>query len=173
VCDANLSVQGVRASGAGPRRGHPLSPLHCYVTILPLLYIFYIYIHIIFYIYISIHIHGRTTVYMKQKQQKRNKKMKNIYIYIYTHTVTVNIYIYIFIYLCIYIYIHKKVHIYLVLQGSCVFWCHLFLALTYGSLFSLDLFQYPLLLSHLRSKRDYPRGCGRGRCAGSRRETHP
>lgn len=46
-----------RAAGAGPRRGHPLSPLHCYVTILPLLYIFYIYIYTYYILYIYLYIY--------------------------------------------------------------------------------------------------------------------
>lgn len=89
-------------------------------------------------------------------------------IYIYILTINYNaIYIYLYI---LHIYIITHITWYQVLA---FFWCHLFLALTYGSLFSLDLFQYPLLLSHLRSKRAFPRGCGRGRCAGSRRVIHP
>lgn len=146
-----MCIRCLRAAGAGPRRGHPLSPLHCYVTILPLLYIFYVYIYILYSIY--------------------------IYTYTWTYYCLYNIYTYRYymnrIYIFIHIYIYIKTHVPGTKRFLRFFLCHLFLALTYGSLFSLDLFQYPLLLSHLRSKRDYPRGCGRGRCAGSRRVIHP
>lgn len=145
-----------RAAGAGPRRGHPLSPLHCYVTILPLLYIFYVYIYTyyILYIYLYIYMDVLLSIYIIYINiPLLYIKREHIYIYTYIYND----------YTCTW---YKK-------KVLAFFWCHLFLALTYGSLFSLDLFQYPLLLSHLRSKRDYPRGCGRGRCAGSRRVIHP
>jgi len=157
-----IRCEGVRGrSAAGPPSLS--STLLRYYTA-SIVHILHIYTYYILYIYIYLHIYMDVPLFI---WSGRNRSKKNWKIYIYTHTVSQ--YKSIYIYLCIYIW---KEHVYLVLQGFCVFWCHLFLALTYGSLFSLDLFQYPLLLSHLRSKRDYPRGCGRGRCAGSRREIH-
>lgn len=97
VCDANLSVQGLRASGTGSRRGHPLSPLHCYVTILPLLYIYILHIYILYSIYIYTYTWTYYCLYEAGETRKRNEK--KIYIYVYTYHDCKPIYIYIYAYI--------------------------------------------------------------------------
>lgn len=91
VCGVNVRCQVkctrcFRAAGAGPRRGHPLSPLHCYVTILPLLYIFYVYIYTyyILYIYLYIYMDVLLSIYIIYINiPLLYKKRTYIYLYIY------------------------------------------------------------------------------------------